>query len=111
VARAIFGADRREAGEILVHGRKVTITSPKDGVAAGIGYLPKDRKHFGLALGLDLRDNMAMASLPRFGNALGVIDDAALTKMADDYIQTLAIRTRSPRQEVRLLSGATSKRW
>ncbi|RUS60810.1 sugar ABC transporter ATP-binding protein [Pseudorhodobacter sp. E13] len=110
VARAIFGADPREAGEIMVHGKPVQIASPKDAVAAGIGYLSEDRKHFGLALGLDLRDNIAMASLPRFGNGLGVLDDAALSKVADEYIQTLAIRTPSARQEVRLLSGGNQQK-
>jgi ribose transport system ATP-binding protein len=110
VARAIFGADRRESGEILVHGKPAHITSPKDAVAVGIGYLSEDRKHFGLALGLDLCDNTAMASLPRFGNALGVIDDAALTKVADHYIQMLAIRTPSARQEVRFLSGGNQQK-
>ncbi|WP_022705569.1 sugar ABC transporter ATP-binding protein [Pseudorhodobacter ferrugineus] len=110
VARAIFGADARESGEIIVHGKPVQIASPKDAVAAGIGYLSEDRKHFGLALGLDLRDNIAMASLPRFGNKMGVIDDAALGKVADEYIQTLAIRTPSARQEVRLLSGGNQQK-
>ncbi len=110
VARAIFGADPREAGEIIVHGKPVQIASPKDAVAAGIGYLSEDRKHFGLALGLDLRDNIAMASLPRFGNAMGILDDAALAKVADEYIQTLAIRTPSARQEVRLLSGGNQQK-
>lgn len=110
VARVIFGADTRERGEIFVHDRLVKISSPKDAVAAGIGYLSEDRKHFGLALGLDLRDNIAMASLPRFGNKLGVIDDAALGQVADDYIQTLAIRTPSARQEVRLLSGGNQQK-
>lgn len=110
VARAIFGADPREAGEIIVHGRPVQISSPKDAVATGIGYLSEDRKHFGLALGLDLRDNIAMASLPRFGNRLGVIDDSALGKVAEEYIQSLAIRTPSARQEVRLLSGGNQQK-
>jgi ribose transport system ATP-binding protein len=110
VARAIFGADKRESGEILVHGKPVQINTPKDAVTAGIGYLSEDRKHFGLALGLDLRDNIAMASLPRFGNRLGVIDDAELGTTADDYIKTLSIRTPSARQEVRLLSGGNQQK-
>ena len=42
-ARAIFGADKIEGGDIYVHGRKVTIKSPKDAVKHGIGYLSEDR--------------------------------------------------------------------
>ena len=63
VARAIFGADPLEAGQILVHGKPVSIRSPNDAVQAGIGYLSEDRKHFGLALPMDVRNNIALASL------------------------------------------------
>jgi ribose transport system ATP-binding protein len=110
VARAIFGADPREAGEISVHGKPVTIRSPKDAVAAGIGYLSEDRKHFGLALGLDVGANIGLTSLFRFQNALGVVDENALAKVARDYIAQLAIRTPSERQEVRLLSGGNQQK-
>ena len=110
VARAIFGADAREAGEITVHGKPVQIKTPRDAVNAGICYLSEDRKHFGLALGLDLRTNVAMASLPRFTDRLGRVDDAALGKVARDYIASLAIRTPSDRQEVRLLSGGNQQK-
>ncbi len=66
VARAIFGADRLDAGEIRIHGRKVAIRRPQDAVRAGIGYLSEDRKHFGLATGMDVRNNIVLASLSRF---------------------------------------------
>ena len=110
VARVIFGADRREAGEIMVHGRPVSITSPSDAVAHGIGYLSEDRKQFGLALGLDVRANVGLASLPRFCDRIGRVDDDALGRVARDYITSLAIRTPSDRQELRLLSGGNQQK-
>ncbi|MFN3845196.1 MAG: ATP-binding cassette domain-containing protein, partial [Paracoccaceae bacterium] len=110
VARAIFGADPRDAGEIIVHGKPVVVRSPQDAVAAGIGYLSEDRKHFGLALGLDVRANVGMTSLARYSNALGVLDEGGLESTAKDYIAKLAIRTPSDRQEVRLLSGGNQQK-
>ncbi|MFN7225207.1 MAG: sugar ABC transporter ATP-binding protein [Paracoccaceae bacterium] len=110
VARAIFGADPRDAGEIIVHGKPVVVRSPQDAVAAGIGYLSEDRKHFGLALGLDVRANVGMTSLARYSNALGVLDEGGLESTANDYIAKLAIRTPSDRQEVRLLSGGNQQK-
>ncbi|MBP7240964.1 MAG: sugar ABC transporter ATP-binding protein [Amaricoccus sp.] len=110
VARAIFGADPRDAGEIIVHGRHVKIASPGDAVRAGIGYLSEDRKHFGLALGMDVRANVAMASLTRYADRLGRIDEGKLGEIAKDYIATLRIRTPSDRQEVRLLSGGNQQK-
>jgi ribose transport system ATP-binding protein len=79
-------------------------------VQAGIGYLSEDRKHFGLALGLDLRANIAMTSLDRVSDRFGRIDDRALARVARDFIASLAIRTPSDRQEVRLLSGGNQQK-
>jgi len=110
VARLIFGADRREAGDIIVHGKAVAIASPKDAVSAGIGYLSEDRKHLGLALGLDLTANVGLPNLARFSNGIGVVDDNKLTQIARDYIKQLSIRTPSERQEVQLLSGGNQQK-
>jgi len=110
VARAIFGADAREGGEILVDGKPVRITSPKDAVGAGIGYLSEDRKHFGLATGLDVRNNIALATLERFTGAGGVLDDARMRDTAKGYIKQLAIKTPSDIQEARLLSGGNQQK-
>ncbi|WP_210338811.1 sugar ABC transporter ATP-binding protein [Devosia rhizoryzae] len=110
VARAIFGADRRESGEIFVHGQRASISTPKDAVAAGIGYLSEDRKHFGLATGLDVRNNVALASLERFTSPIGVLDEAGMQREAVSYIRQLAIKTPSDTQEARLLSGGNQQK-
>ncbi|WP_332698773.1 sugar ABC transporter ATP-binding protein [Devosia sp.] len=110
VARAIFGADRRGSGEIWVHGKRVGISSPRDAVRAGIGYLSEDRKHFGLATGMDVRNNVALASLERFTNPVGVLDDGAMQRAAQDYIGQLSIKTPSDTQEARLLSGGNQQK-
>ena len=110
LARAIFGAEPADAGRILVHGREVSIRSPADAVREGIGYLSEDRKHYGLALGMDLRANIAMASLPRHADAIGRIDEQALGRIARDYIERLRIRTPGDWQEVRLLSGGNQQK-
>jgi ribose transport system ATP-binding protein len=110
VARAIFGADPVDAGDIFVHGRTAIIRHPQDAVAAGIGYLSEDRKHFGLATGMDVRNNIALASLSRFASGIGWLDDAAIAETARTYVGKLAIRTPSERQEVRLLSGGNQQK-
>ena len=110
VARAIFGADPRDAGEIAVNGAPCTIRTPNDAVKAGIGYLSEDRKHFGLATGMDVRANIAMASLGRFTSSTGVLDERAMKETAVRYIGQLGIRTPSDSQEVRLLSGGNQQK-
>jgi ribose transport system ATP-binding protein len=110
VARAIFGADPKDSGTVKVMGRQVDIRSPADAVAAGIGYLSEDRKHFGLATGMDVRANIAMTNLHQFSSSFGVLNEAAMRKTALDYIKQLGIRTPSDTQEVRLLSGGNQQK-
>jgi ribose transport system ATP-binding protein len=110
VARAIFGADRKDSGEIWVNGQRVGISSPADAVHAGIGYLSEDRKLFGLATGLDVRNNIALASLERFIGPAGVIRDGEMQQVAQRYITQLAIKTPSDTQEARLLSGGNQQK-
>ncbi|WP_299944818.1 sugar ABC transporter ATP-binding protein [uncultured Ruegeria sp.] len=110
VARAIFGADPKDSGEIQVHGRVTSITSPTDAVKAGIGYLSEDRKHFGLATGMNVRDNIALASMDLFTGAGGVLNDGKISNSAKTYIKQLGIRTPSDVQEVRLLSGGNQQK-
>jgi ribose transport system ATP-binding protein len=110
VARAVFGADPREAGEIFVHGSKVDIRRPQDAVRAGIGYLSEDRKHFGIATGMDVRNNIALPSLSRFTGPLGVLREGAMREAAVGFISRLGIKTPSDRQETRLLSGGNQQK-
>lgn len=110
VARIIFGADSRDAGEILVGGQPVNIRTPHAAVEAGIGYLSEDRKHFGLAVDMTVRANIAMANMDKFTNRAGVLDEAAMKRIAVKYIERLGIRTPSDMQDVRLLSGGNQQK-
>lgn len=64
--RLVFGADRAAGGEIEIHGKKVRIRSPRDGLGAGIVLLPEDRKGQGAVLDFTVRKNITLASLPKF---------------------------------------------
>jgi len=110
VARIIFGADPRDTGEIFVGGQPVDIRTPHAAVEAGIGYLSEDRKHFGLAVDMTVRANVAMANLGQFSNSAGVLNEAAMKATAISYIDQLGIRTPSDMQDVRLLSGGNQQK-
>ncbi|MFT5786313.1 MAG: ribose transport system ATP-binding protein [Ascidiaceihabitans sp.] len=110
VARIIFGADPRDSGEILIDGQPVNIRTPHAAVQAGIGYLSEDRKHFGLAVDMSVRANIAMANLKQFTSRTGVLDEAAMKETAIKYIDQLGIRTPSDMQDVRLLSGGNQQK-
>ena len=106
--RAIFGADRAQ-GTVKVKGVARRIRSPRDGVAAGLGFLTEDRKGQGLALGMNVRENTTMASLRRFVK-LGKIDHEAERQETAGFIAKLGIRTPSGEQIAKLLSGGNQQK-
>ena len=110
VARAIFGADPLDAGEIHVNGKAVRMRSPVDAVHAGIGYLSEDRKHLGLALPMSVRDNIALTAFDKFRRLGALLDEVAMAQVARKSISALDIRTPSDQQEVRLLSGGNQQK-
>lgn len=110
VARAVFGADRPQSGEVYVHGKKRTIRTPEQAVAAGIGYLSEDRKRFGLALGMDVESNVVMSNLSRYLSFAGFLKRQPMRQAAEKFIRLLNIRTPSAAQEVGLLSGGNQQK-
>jgi ribose transport system ATP-binding protein len=110
VARAIFGADSRQSGDILVQGRKVSIRTPQHAVANGIGYLSEDRKRFGLATGMDVEANVVMSNLPKYLAMNFFLRKRAIRGATSRFIRLLNIRTPSPVQQVRLLSGGNQQK-
>jgi ribose transport system ATP-binding protein len=110
VARAIFGADPIDSGEIYIHGQKRRIAAPADAVAHGVAYLSEDRKRYGLVTPMSVGDNVTMASWPRFTRAAMFMRDAALRKTSAEYVKLLRVKTPSVAQETRLLSGGNQQK-
>ncbi len=110
VARAIFGADPIDSGEIYVKGRKVHINSPRDAVAHGIGYLSEDRKHYGVALDLDVETNIVLAAFRKFLRFLGWVNSAETRETASHFVDALSIKTPSLQQRVKNLSGGNQQK-
>ncbi|MCX6029832.1 MAG: sugar ABC transporter ATP-binding protein [Chloroflexi bacterium] len=110
VARAVFGADPVDSGEVYVRGKKVQINSPSDAVQHGIAYLSEDRKRYGLALGLDVETNIVLASFKKFLGALGWVNSAKTRTAAAHYVEALSIRTPGLQQQVRNLSGGNQQK-
>ncbi|NLP65038.1 sugar ABC transporter ATP-binding protein [Paraburkholderia sacchari] len=110
VARAVFGADPVESGEVFVKGVKAPIRKPSDAVAHRIGYLSEDRKRFGLATGMDVESNIVMSNLGKFLSLNLFLRRLQIRKTASHFINLLAIRTPSATQPVRLLSGGNQQK-
>lgn len=109
LANVIFGAARRDSGEILVDGKVRNIRSPLDAIRNGIGLIPEDRKLLGCILEFDVAFNVTMAILPLL-SSFGVIDKKKRMQYAVDYRNRLNIKTPNLEQRVRNLSGGNQQK-
>ncbi|MBX3070521.1 MAG: sugar ABC transporter ATP-binding protein [Thermomicrobiales bacterium] len=110
VARAIFGIDPLDGGTIRVAGQEVKIGTPGEAIESGIALLPEDRKQQGLVLLLPVADNIAMAAPGQTGAPRGLLPPMAKLRTARRYIESLKIKTPSPRQRVMYLSGGNQQK-
>ncbi|MCR1840217.1 sugar ABC transporter ATP-binding protein [Murimonas intestini] len=108
-ARALFGADKKDSGEIYVNGKKVNIKSPQDAVQAGIGYLSEDRKRYGVVVDKTVAENTTMASLENFTNGI-FVNNKKEKEITKKYVDALKTKTPSIEQKVKNLSGGNQQK-
>lgn len=109
LARAVFGADERDSGEILVDNKPVDIRTPLDAIRVGLGYLPEDRKQAGLFLKMAILTNISAANISRISRN-GFINEKKERDLARSYINQLNIRTPSSAQFTKNLSGGNQQK-
>ncbi len=109
VARALYGADPRQTGDIYIHGKKVHIKNPSQAVKHGICYLSEDRKRFGLMLDKSVTDNSAIASVEDF-IAAGIIRDGKMKRASAETNALLKTKTPSMEQLLKNLSGGNQQK-
>lgn len=109
VGRAVFGVDAIDSGTIRLDGHEIRISSAREAIANGIGYLTEDRKLQGLCLDLSIRMNLAGPSLASFSKS-GIMQDSAINAFASDMADRFNIVTPSLNQIVYNLSGGNQQK-
>ncbi len=109
VARAIFGADRYDSGEVLLEGKKTNYKIARDALRDGIVYITEDRKGDGLFLQMSISNNIVSSILDRVAHH-GVLDPKAEKAGCDKYIQELRIKCAGGQQPVGDLSGGNQQK-
>lgn len=112
VARAIFGVDKRNSGDIYIKGKKAGIKSPKDAVMQGISYIPEDRVKSGVISGESIARNITIAHLQGVENEKirWMVSEAYEKKRVEVYSKRLAIKRNSINQKVEQLSGGNQQK-
>ncbi len=110
LARLIYGADRKAAGEVTLEGKTLAISGPEDALAAGIAYLTEDRKGLGLFLDLPCSTNINLGVIARDASPGGILNLAAGRRRAAQAFEALSVRAASPQVVVGSLSGGNQQK-
>ncbi|NJP09677.1 MAG: sugar ABC transporter ATP-binding protein [Leptolyngbyaceae cyanobacterium RU_5_1] len=109
LSRLIFGADPKVSGEVVLNGKTLEIHSPGDAIAAGIGYVPEDRKDQGLFLEMTSGKNIILNMLKQDSRA-GVINWSSVSKIARDAVEDFSIRLANLEIRAMDLSGGNQQK-
>lgn len=109
VVRALFGADKKDNGEVYIQGEKVEIRSPIDAKKAGIGFITEDRKEEGLILNMDLHTNVGLTILEKLKKIIG-LDYKKELDITNEYIDSLNIKCKGCAQMAKDLSGGNQQK-
>ncbi|MEN2736382.1 sugar ABC transporter ATP-binding protein [Microbacterium sp. X-17] len=109
LARALFGIDRANAGEVLVNGRPVVLSSPKRAIASGLALVPEDRREQGLVLDHSVRENLLLPLLDEVRHG-PLLSTAESRRLSASLIERLRIKVSHPGRPVRLLSGGNQQK-
>ncbi len=109
LARLLFGADAKDAGEVWLDGKAVVIDSPQQAVQNGIVLVPEERRKEGMIADESVRHNLSLANLHRL-TGWGFVKRWAEAHLAQELVETLGIKAANQQQPVRLLSGGNQQK-
>jgi ABC-type sugar transport system ATPase subunit len=109
LAKTLFGDIPHDAGRVWVEGKEIRLKSPRDAMAAGIGFAPEDRKGEALMLERSIRENVSLAILNRISN-LRLVSGTKERRIVTDMVGRLQVKTPSIEQEARKLSGGNQQK-
>jgi ribose transport system ATP-binding protein len=108
--RAIFAADKRRKGRILLFGKELKIESPRKAVSQGIGMVPEDRKQHGVILPLSVKQNISLTNYKLISDHFGFINAKKEAGNTNELIRRLTIKAENENQEVGKLSGGNQQK-
>lgn len=111
LARAIFGVDPIDSGEVMLYGRELRGCSTRERVQRGMAFITENRKDEGLLLSKNVADNLVLASLEEMLKRLRIVDEKLSDRIISQVIQDVNIKTHDKnRQLARNLSGGNQQK-
>ncbi|MBN2323748.1 MAG: sugar ABC transporter ATP-binding protein [Spirochaetes bacterium] len=109
LARALFGADPTESGEVFLRGRKVHIRNTSHAIGVGIGLIPEDRKRHGILSEMSVKENISFSAYRNI-NTFGFIRGKEEERISNDFKKKLDIKTPDLNRKVKNLSGGNQQK-
>jgi ABC-type sugar transport system ATPase subunit len=109
VTSCIYGIERFKSGEFIVDGKKTDLSTPAKNIAAGIAFVPSERKSGGLLLNLPIKMNISIASLKKIKKH-GMLDLKKEENLANEWSKRLHIKTPDVFVDAESLSGGNQQK-
>jgi simple sugar transport system ATP-binding protein len=110
LAKTLAGVMKADSGDIKVEGKSVSIASPRDAIAASIGYVPEDRLKEGLFLDKPIAENLVVAILDKLKSRFFGLSRTAIEAKSVDLREKLQLAAKDLSLPVQSLSGGNQQR-
>lgn len=109
VAEMLFGSEMPDAGEILYEGILQKNISPTKAVRAGLAFCTENRRLDGIVPNMSVKNNIVLACMKQISR-LGFVISRKRLALVNRYIEELRIKTPTPEQRIRNLSGGNQQK-
>ncbi len=110
LCKTLFGAYPIKSGEVLLHGKSLTMRSPHAAVSQGVALVPEERRKEGILVDEPVFINLTLPSLDKFTRGPDFVNTRAERTIARQVIDELGIVTPSADQKVAYLSGGNQQK-
>lgn len=107
--RAIFGADKKDSGQLILNGKEIMINKPQEAIETGVFCVPEDRKRDGLCISMPVYQNATLPNMEKVTHR-GIVDTKKEIMIAENMVKQLTIHTPSVFQIVKNLSGGNQQK-
>ncbi|MBY6116939.1 sugar ABC transporter ATP-binding protein [Mameliella alba] len=109
ILRTIFGLEKPTGGTVVIKDQTANRLNAQGSVAAGVGYVPRERKIEGIVGGMNVYENMTLSQMRNYsgGGVLRIGEEKAL---AEDWVKRLKIKTPNVYKDCGGLSGGNQQK-
>ena len=107
---AIFGMRHIKSGEVIMNGKPIHVTKPRDAIKEGIGMITEDRRGTGILGCLSIADNVSISSLNNYLKVGPMLDTGKIEQLVQENVAKLSIKTPNSKTHIQSLSGGNQQK-